>query len=128
MPDDQTRILLDAAEQAGILGHGKTSTVTLYKCVGENMCSQGGHRDFKYEVGEIAVAPDYDPSPRCGNGLHFWPTIEMAKNARWSYGHIVLECEVDLASLIPIGDKCKSRSARVVRIVENGYEQEAEAA
>lgn len=107
------------------------STATMYKCVDQDMCSRfgGTHEPFKYTVGEIAVAPDYEPSPHCGHGLHFWPTIEMAMEYGCRhYGQIVIECEVDIASLIPMGTKCKARSARVVRIVHNGYEEEEQAA
>ena len=123
MPDDQTRILLDAAEQAGILGHGKTSTVTLYKCVHEDYTSRSGRQPLEYRPGEIVVAPDYDESPSCGHGLHFHPTIEAAREMQ-HYGRMILECEVDLATLVPIHEKCKARSCRVVRIVENNYKRE----
>ena len=93
-------------------------TVTLYKCVDQDMMSR--HKAH-YPVGETVVDDAYENHQECGNGLHFWPSVEIAKHNA-NYGRIVIECEVDLATLVAIEtDKCKARSCRVVRIVENNY-------
>lgn len=97
-------------------------TVTLYKCVDQNMRSAHG---AEYPVGATVVDDLYENHAGCGNGLHFWPSVEIAKCKTNSYGHIIIECEVDLATLVPIGDKCKARSCFVTRIVENNYPYDA---
>lgn len=66
------------------------------------------------ESGEV-VAPDWDPSPECGNGLHglLWgegdgSILNWDSDARW------LVCEVDAADVVDIGGKVKFPRANVV--------------
>ena len=96
-------------------------TATLYKCVNKDMRSNHG---TVYPVGEIVVAGDYEPNQGCGAGLHFWPTIETARRNVNAYGEVIIECEVDLGSLIPLADKCKARSCCVTRIIEQDDDPE----
>ena len=50
---------------------------TLFKAVRQSYGSHF-HDDFKYLPGSTPAAPDWDPVPECGNGLHFSPAPFMA--------------------------------------------------
>jgi hypothetical protein len=53
--------------------------VTLFKVVGPDWKSGHG---TSYEPGTTPEAPDWDPGPECGSGLHFAPAPGLA--VRWS--------------------------------------------
>ena len=88
--------------------------VTVYKAVDQDLRS--GHGTH-YPVGQTVTAPDFDPVRECGKGLHFGPTPRHARryldrSARF------LACEVDAASIVPLGDKIKAASCRVLYEVD----------
>jgi hypothetical protein len=78
--------------------------------------NRASHNGFQYpDVGGIAEAPDWAPTPRCGHGLHglLWGEgdaahYEQADSAKW------LVCEVDLDETIDLNDKVKVRRCRVL--------------
>lgn len=80
----------------------------------------GNHYDFQWplEVGAVATAPDWNPSPECGGGLHVLP------NARGSYwlldGHYWAVVEFNESDLVMIGsDKGKVPSCKIVYLSES---------
>lgn len=90
-------------------------TVTLYKRVAE--AADGGFRatsgrgPFTYHVGQWAIAEDFTPERACGHGLHF---AESPEATEYGYGPVILECEVPIVSIIPLGYKIKAERAFVV--------------
>ena len=95
-----------------------TPTVSLFKCVFSNGESRHGSL---YEIGTIVEAEDYFPSNSCGQGLHFWPTLNLARQNASLYGSRILRCDVEVSSLVPIGGKCKARRCYVVEVAEDNY-------
>ena len=69
-----------------------------------------------YQPGTGLTAPDFDPAPVCGQGLH----LSAHPVATLAYGQHTrfVEVEVDVAGLVPLGDKVKVRSLRVLREVD----------
>jgi hypothetical protein len=69
-------------------------------------------------AGETATAPDWQPTNECGHGLHGWlygqgdhsASYYTDQTAKW------LVVEVDLASVVMLGGKCKFKTC-VVRFV-----------
>jgi len=67
------------------------------------------HNGFQWpDVGGIAIAPDWSTVAECGTGLHGWlhgegdhRVANITEGARW------LVVEVDTASLVMLGGKCK---------------------
>ena len=84
------------------------------KIVGPNGESHNGFR-WPLEVGALVESADWDPTPECGGGLHYWlhgKGDPMAcdrfnvEGARW----LVLEPDGDE---IALGGKFKARAVRV---------------
>ena len=84
------------------------------KVVRRNMTTRD---HFKWgDVGDITVAPDWDPNPKCGGGLHGWlsgvgdlrcQNISDSDGARW----LVIEVEGEVVSL---GGKVKFERGKTV--------------
>jgi len=62
-------------------------------------------------IGEWTEAPDWDPSPRRGGGLH---GNGPASSGFWNRGKDLDFCEIDPAEVVNLGDKIKVRRARVL--------------
>lgn len=80
----------------------------------------GIHYDFHWplEVGAIVTAPDWNPSARCGGGLHVLP------NAQGNYGlldgHYWAVVEFDESELVMIdSEKGKVPSCKIVHLSES---------
>jgi hypothetical protein len=71
----------------------------------EDLTSNGG-RFTGYRLGEKAVAPDWDPSPECGGGLHASPDPYTTLN--YQGGDVVVGCWAPLSEVVCIGDKVKA--------------------
>jgi hypothetical protein len=87
--------------------------MTVYKGVNADLLS--GYK-FAYPIGKTVACTDWNTTPECGNGLHFSPSPTSTE----SYCDPVryLECTVKLAEVVPLGDKVKAPSCRVVREVD----------
>ena len=87
-------------------------TVIVYKAVDQDLMS--GHCDTPYPIGETVTAEDYQPTRRCGEGLHFGPTPRGA--AANSVGTVAryLACRIKVAEAVALGDKIKSKSCDVL--------------
>ena len=90
----------------------------LAKCVSLDFMAGQGNIPTRYPVDATVTAADWDPHRACGNGLHFSPTPAAARalyQGDLRSGFRFVECEVDLASMVVLGNKVKAPSCRVVR-------------
>jgi hypothetical protein len=91
--------------------------VLCVRFVGQHGASYNGFR-WPLTVGAEAIAPDWDPTPQCGGGLHGWPwgfSLGDGKEPDWSATWLVFGA--DMADVVCIdGGKVKVRRA-VVRHV-----------
>ena len=79
-------------------------------------CQENGFssNNFYYgKAGEIATAPDWDPKPECGNGLHGL----LEGNGNWSllvgFSWLVIEAKTE--DIVEIDDqKCKFRTGKIL--------------
>jgi hypothetical protein len=104
--------------ERGLMTEGKRrpARVTLVKAVGADLVSQNG---MLYAIGSTVTAPDYTADPECGHGLHFCAT--PADTKQWvAVRDRFLACSVETRTMIPIQDKVKARTCKVL------YEVDAE--
>lgn len=95
-------------------GGKRPARVTLVKAVGADLVSQNG---MLYAIGSAVTAPDYTPDPGCGHGLHFCAT--PAETQRWVHlRDRFLACSVETKSMLPVGNKVKARTCRVLHEVD----------
>lgn len=90
------------------------SEVLLLKCVPTNGRT---FNDFQWPltVGAEVAAPDWDPTPECGHGLHGWPwglSIGEGKDPDWSATWLVFAAKPE--DVIDLGGKAKARAGRIV--------------
>ncbi len=82
----------------------------LRKCGRDGSSSYG----FVYgQVGDTVTAPDWDPTPKCGNGLH---GLKQG-NGEWGLlsGNQWLVIEADEEDIVDIdNEKCKFRTGKIV--------------
>ncbi len=89
----------------------KDGIVILYKAVDDDW--RGSHKTaITYKPGDLPVAPDWDPVPECGGGLHFSPHPVMALRFCSTAVHYIA-CPVAVAEIVahPNGqypEKCKA--------------------
>ena len=69
-----------------------------------------------YPIGQTVTAPDWKPTEDCGNGLHFSPS--PISTEAYCTPKRYLECTVKLSEIVPLGDKIKAPSCKVVREVD----------
>ena len=92
---------------------------TVYKAVSRGLVAGQGQVPTTYAIDSTVEATDWDPDPECGPGLHFSPTPFHASLYYQGIGEPrFLACEVDVASLVPLGNKCKAPSCRVLHEVD----------
>jgi hypothetical protein len=96
--------------------------VILYKATDLNLRAGVSYgRPTLYEVGEVVRAPDWDPAPRCGGGLHLSPTTidALSYSGGWPNGVRFLRVRVPIGNIVPLGDdKCKVRMCEVLTEVD----------
>lgn len=88
----------------------------LYKAVHDDWCTDRGPQ-WTYKPGAIVTADDYTTDRECGGGLHLCPTPSGSRGYLSTATRFVA-CEADLADLIPLDDKAKVRSVRVLYEVD----------
>ena len=83
----------------------------LFKAVGDDW--RGTHRvdNITYRPGDTPVAHDWNDRQECGHGLHLSITPKMARDYNLNATHYVA-CEVDVASMVTLGDKVKVPTLR----------------
>ena len=61
------------------------------KLVGPDWTGPTPHarKDVRYAVGEVTLAPDWDPAPRCGGGIHYAETPEDWMPELSEGGHLI---------------------------------------
>ena len=85
--------------------------------------SKNGKNDFNdfvwpLEVGAEVEAPDWNPEPKCGGGLHCLPNAIGSWGLLNGYFWAVLE--FDEKDMVLIGnDKCKVKKCKIVFLSEN---------
>lgn len=88
------------------------NTVLIMRTCDKNMRSHGG---FQWPQSGPVVAPDWQPTEECGNGLHGFLWGEgNGELADWSETAIWLVAKVDAATVIDLDGKVKFPSADVV--------------
>lgn len=93
--------------------YGTARLVKAVESDGMSRNSQHGRR-IRYESGATVVAPDYDPYPRCGGGLHFAESAASAQRLASCHSPRYLVCDVDVESMVLIdGEKVKARFCHV---------------
>jgi hypothetical protein len=102
--------------------HGVTvadGKATVYKAVDADLNAGQGYTLTNYPLGGTVTAPDWKANGACGHGLHFGyrPTVAGGYfngegNPRY------LECQIDVATMVALGDKVKAPSCVVVREVD----------
>ena len=88
----------------------------VYKGVDNDLVA--GHRYIPttYSIGATVTASDWKNTTDCGYGLHFSPSPAATKT--YHDAQRFLACEIDLENLVPLDDKCKAPSARVLYEVD----------
>jgi hypothetical protein len=87
--------------------------ITVYKGVDADLRSASG---TAYPIGKTVTCADWSTAAYCGGGLHFSPS--PAATEVYCTPKRYLECTVKLSEVVPLGDKVKARSCRVVREVD----------
>lgn len=117
-----------AARTAFLAEYGLTVTrgwVTVFKAVDDELRSAyisyrvGPDDDGRmvYPIGETMTAPDWDGLVRCGGGLHFGPSPDVARSY-FREATRFLACEVPVRDMVVIDDKIKAKSCRVLHEVD----------
>lgn len=83
----------------------KDGTVTLVKAVNDDYESDNGGL---YELDSTVIAEDWDPYPKCGQGLHFGPSPQGAASYARAENPRFLKVRVPLDVIVPLDDKCKA--------------------
>jgi hypothetical protein len=93
--------------------------VVLYKALDGGLVSGHG---FAYPIGETVTCDDFNDVRVCGNGLHFGPTPRHARRYHQAATRYVA-CAVKADQIIPLGDKVKAPSCRVLHEVDIDAQQ-----
>ena len=118
---------LDLSDPAVWTAHhgvvAQDGAATVYKAVIRELVAGQGRIPTTYAIDSTVEATDWDPAPQDGHGLHFSPTPFHASLYYPGVGEPrFLACEVDVTSLVPLGDKCKAPSCRVLHEVDQSGE------
>ena len=104
--------------------HGATvtdGTAVLYKAVLDDYTTGRGG-EWTYAPGRTVVARDFTAVRECGEGLHLCATPWQSRKYLKSATRYVA-VRVDVASIIPLDDKCKVPSCEVLHEVDVDGEQ-----
>ena len=70
------------------------------------------YEDFQWKpIGKWTEAPDWDPEPECGGGLH---GNGPESKGYWTNGKDLDFCEIDPTNMVDLGDKIKVKRARIL--------------
>ena len=102
--------------------HGVTTkdgAAIVYKAASRELVDGQDRILTAYAIGSTVEATDWDPTPRCGHGLHFSPAPSQARLYYQGDGEPrYLACEVDITSLVPLDDECKAPRCKVLYEVD----------
>ena len=112
MPDETQ---MTAAEWCGYYGVTVTrGNALLYKALDDDLSTERARQcGITYTVGSRVKAPDWDPVPDCGNGLHACPSPAIAARYNQEATRFV-RVRAKLAGLVVLGDKVKAPALTVV--------------
>jgi hypothetical protein len=94
----------------------KAGYVTLYKAVLDDYTTGRGPQ-WTYRPGASVTAEDFKPTPACGAGLHFGVSPSHAA-AYLKEATRFLAVKVKAADIVPLDDKCKAPSCKVLHEVD----------
>ena len=107
---------------AWVAYHGvvaQDGVAVVYKAVSQELVAGQGRIPTTYTIGSTVEATDWNPTYEEGHGLHFSPTPSQASLYYQGDGEPrFLACEVDVASLVPLGNKCKAPRCRALYEVD----------
>ena len=90
----------------------KTQTAYMLRTCAADMTAYGG---FKWKRRGVVTAPDWDPEPVCGYGLHGYLNGEgSGGELSWAWEAVWMICAVDARQVVMVGDKAKVPRAKVV--------------
>lgn len=75
------------------------------------------HDDFRWPESGIVTAPDWNPEPRCGGGLHGWPwgvCIGYGKDPEYGGRWYVLAAQPEDVVVVGTAEKVKAREVEIV--------------
>ena len=85
----------------------------LLKSIPANCRAHGGFV-WPTEPGAIVTAPDWDPKPRCGGGLHgALNGVGDGALFCWGRGAVWIACEIN-GDIVDIGGKVKVQQCRII--------------
>lgn len=89
--------------------------VIVWKTVDSTLHAGTQHLPTRYPVSGTVTATDWDSDRRCGGGLHFSHTPEMAAHYFTGDGEPrYLACQVAIADMVTLGDKIKAPACEVL--------------
>ena len=91
-------------------------SAVLCKAVRDDWCTGRGPQ-WTYQPGSTVVAEDFAPTRACGNGLHLCPTPRGSRRYLTDATRFVA-VEVAVDDIVPLDDKCKVPSCRVLYEVD----------
>jgi hypothetical protein len=104
------------AEHSGVQHDQKVGTLLIYKAVDGDLTSGHG---TPYPLGTVVEAPDWEPTGKCGNGLHFSPRPIVAGSYLDGRVKRYLACAVNIADAAVIdATKIKARKCVVLHEVD----------
>ena len=106
---------MTAAEWCGYYGVTVTrGSALLYKALDDDLSTaRARQRGITYTVGSRVKAPDWDPVPYCGYGLHACPSPAIAARYNQEATRFV-RVRAKLADLVVLDDKVKAPALTVV--------------
>jgi hypothetical protein len=93
----------------------KAGYVTLYKAVLDDYTTGRGP-EWTYRPGATVTAEDFKPTQACGAGLHFGVSPSHAAAYLQNADRFVA-VKVKAADIVPLDDKCKAPSCKVLHEV-----------
>ena len=113
----------DLSDPAGWAAYHEVATkdgaAIVYKAVSQELIAGQKHTLTTYTIGSTVEATDWNPAVRRGGGLHFSPTPSQALFYYQGDGKPrFLACEVDIADLVPLDEKCKAPRCKVLHEVD----------
>jgi len=93
---------------------------TVYKAVADDWTSSRG---TSYTPGSLPEAPDWNPHPACGNGLHFCAHPQLSLGYKRDAAKFV-KCGVRLDEMVCLNDKIKAKRVVVACVEVDRYGRE----
>ena len=83
------------------------------RCINKDGTSYGGFKNST-EVGAIITAPDWKPTEKCGNGIHFWPYGIGREGKEHSNPEFLWQVVEPIGEVVKLDGKAKAKSVKVI--------------